>query len=182
MSDATVVKAVPASAGTTRGKPAADTPVLRDLTRAPSPTRGGLAETLSDFDAGFLVGILVGEGHFGGDGRQAQITLRMHTDHEATFSWLTRHLPGGRLYGPYDHSGRRYYQWMARGPFLRNELIPLLDRWLGPQHSDRVHERYQRMKARYGLGAPAVPAVPFVDSEGRGPTGADSESRGWPAP
>ena len=26
----------------------------------------------TQFDTGFLVGLLVGEGHFGGDGRQAQ--------------------------------------------------------------------------------------------------------------
>ena len=67
------------------------------------------------FDAGFLVGVLVGEGHFGGDGRQPQVTLRMHADHAALFRWLMERLPGSRLYGPYEHSGRRYYQWMARG-------------------------------------------------------------------
>ena len=64
-----------------------------------------MAETLdeapdvSGFDAGFLVGILVGEGHFGGDGRQPQVTLRMHTDHEALFRWLVARVPGSRLYG-----------------------------------------------------------------------------------
>jgi hypothetical protein len=124
--------------------------------------RGVAAETapaspwISDFDAGFLVGLLVGEGHFGGDARQPQITLRMHTDHAAVFSWLLEHVPGGRLYGPYHHSGRSYYQWMARGPFLRAALVPLLDRHLGPQHSERVHERFQAMKARYRLGTTAT--------------------------
>ena len=73
------------------------------------------ASTLDAFDAGFLVGILVGEGHFGGDGRQPQVTLRMHTDHAALFEWLMERFPESRLYGPYDHAGRRYYQWMARG-------------------------------------------------------------------
>jgi len=111
-----------------------------------------LIEALSSFDAGFLVGILVGEGHFGGDARQPQITLRMHTDHAAVFAWLTEHVPGGHLYGPYEHSGRRYYQWMARGPYLRQQLVPLLDRWFGPQHSGRAHDRYLQMKSRYGIG------------------------------
>jgi hypothetical protein len=37
---------------------------------------------------GFLLGLLVGEGHFGGDGRQPQISLRMHTKHERLFRWL----------------------------------------------------------------------------------------------
>src|SRR5688572_30523105 len=64
------------------------------------------------FEIGVLVGILVGEGHFGGDGRQPQVTLRMHVRHEALFLWLGAHFPGGRLYGPYHHGGRSYYQWM----------------------------------------------------------------------
>ena len=122
---------------------------------APSRTHAAgapLVDTLTGFDAGFLVGILVGEGHFGGDARQPQITLRMHTDHAAVFVWLTQHVPGGRLYGPYEHSGRRYYQWMARGAYLREELVPLLDRWMGPQHSQRANDRYLSMKSRYGIG------------------------------
>ncbi|MEO7117607.1 MAG: hypothetical protein ABIZ34_01400 [Candidatus Limnocylindrales bacterium] len=114
----------------------------------PSPAE---PQPLSAFDAGFLVGLLVGEGHFGGDGRQAQITLRMHTDHEALFTWLMTHFPGSRLYGPYDHSGRRYYQWMARSAFLRDELVPILDAHFRPDHSLRAWDRYQAMKRRYGL-------------------------------
>ncbi len=36
-------------------------------------------------------------------------------------------LPGGALYGPYHHGGRSYFQWMARGRYLREELAPLID-------------------------------------------------------
>jgi hypothetical protein len=103
----------------------------------------------SEFDIGVLVGLLVGEGHFGGDGRQPHITLRMHTDHEAVFHWLVDRFPGGRLYGPYDHSGRRYYQWMARGAYLRDVLVPLLAARLGPEHSERVYARFNAMLERY---------------------------------
>jgi hypothetical protein len=104
---------------------------------------------LSDFDAGFLIGILVGEGHFGGDGRQPQVTLRMHVDHESLFRWLMERFPDSRLYGPYDHSGRRYYQWMARGAFLRERLLPILERHLDPALDARAWERYQQMRATY---------------------------------
>ncbi len=82
---------------------------------------------LSEFDRGFLIGLLIGEGSFGGDGRQPQVVLRMHVRHEAIFLWLQERFPQCRLYGPYDHSGRRYYQWMARGRALVEELLPLLD-------------------------------------------------------
>src|SRR5713226_9271856 len=77
---------------------------------------------------GYLLGLLAGEGHFGGDGRQPQVTLRMHTRHEGIFRWLQRTFPGGALYGPYHHGGRSYYQWMARGRYLREVLAPLIDR------------------------------------------------------
>ncbi|MGH9379822.1 MAG: hypothetical protein ACRD2Z_04315 [Thermoanaerobaculia bacterium] len=106
---------------------------------------------LTSFEEGYLVGVLVGEGHFGGDGRQPQITLRMHTDHEALFRWLEGRLPGGRLYGPYHHGGRSYFQWMARGVFLRQVLVPLLDRRMRPELDGRAWSRYRQMKADYGL-------------------------------
>ena len=98
-----------------------------------------------------LVGILIGEGHFGGDGRQPHVTLRMHTDHEALFRWLERSLPNGKLYGPYHHAGRSYYQWMARGAFLRDELLPILDRYLTRELDGKTFRRFQQMKKRYRL-------------------------------
>jgi hypothetical protein len=82
---------------------------------------------LSDFDRGLLIGLLIGEGSFGGDGRQPQVTLRMHVRHEAIFTWLTERFPRCRLYGPYHHDGRHYYQWMARGQALVQDLLPFLD-------------------------------------------------------
>jgi hypothetical protein len=82
---------------------------------------------LTEFDRGLLVGLLIGEGHFGGDGRQPQVVLRMHTRHERLFRWLEARFPTARLYGPYHHSGRHYYQWMARGRALVVDLLPLLD-------------------------------------------------------
>ncbi len=106
---------------------------------------------LSSFEEGFLVGLLVGEGHFGGDGRQPHVTLRMHTDHEALFRWLERRLPGSKLYGPYHHGGRSYFQWMARGPFLRQQLLPLLERRLTAELDGKAHRRFLEMKERYRL-------------------------------
>jgi hypothetical protein len=110
-----------------------------------------VARELSQFDIGFLLGVLVGEGHFGGDGKQPHITLRMHVDHEQLFHWLTTTFPQSRLYGPYHHANRSYYQWMARGAFLRDELVPLLDRYLTEEIDRKAHERYQAMKHRYRL-------------------------------
>jgi hypothetical protein len=105
------------------------------------------------FEVGFLIGLLVGEGHFGGDGAQPHITLRMHTDHERLFAWIQRTFPGGKLYGPYNHGGRSYYQWMARGVFLRETILPLLDRHLTAELDAKSFARYRAMKERYKLGS-----------------------------
>ena len=45
-------------------------------------------ERLDDYALGVLIGVLIVEGHFGGDGVRAQITLRMHVRHERLFRWL----------------------------------------------------------------------------------------------
>jgi hypothetical protein len=103
----------------------------------------------TQFEIGFLVGLLVGEGHFGGDGRQPLVTLRMHVRHEAIFRWLEQTFPGGRVYGPYHHGGRDYFQWMARGSFLRDELTPLLERFLSPGLDEHSFDRFEQMKAHY---------------------------------
>jgi hypothetical protein len=112
---------------------------------------GTLATPVTDPVAlGFFIGLLVGEGHFGGDGRQPQVTLRMHVRHEATFRWIERTFPGGRLYGPYYHGGRSYFQWMARGDYLRNVVAPLIQRYryLLDEH---VGARFDSMCERYAI-------------------------------
>ena len=53
----------------------------------------------TQFDFGLVVGLLVGEGHFCGDGRQPHVTLRMHVRHQAIFDWLQQTFPGGRVPG-----------------------------------------------------------------------------------
>jgi hypothetical protein len=105
--------------------------------------------SLSEFDRGVLLGLLVGEGSFGGDGKQPQVTLRMHTRHEALFQWLMQRFPDTRLYGPYHHGGRSYYQWMVRGTALVRDLLPLLEEDLHPELDGHAAERFELMCRRY---------------------------------
>jgi hypothetical protein len=104
---------------------------------------------LSDLDRGILVGILVGEGSFGGDGKQPQVTLRMHVRHEALFRWLLERFPRTKLYGPYDHGGRSYFQWMARGDALVEDLLPILDELLTDEIDAYAASRFRAMRDRY---------------------------------
>ena len=104
---------------------------------------------LSDVERGLVVGVLIGEGHFGGDGKKPQITLRMHVRHEALFRWLQDRFPRARLYGPYSHGGRDYYQWMARGAALVEDVLPVVESILTEEIDDHVLERIRDMRVKY---------------------------------
>jgi hypothetical protein len=106
---------------------------------------------LDDVSLGVVLGLLIGEGHFGGDGVRAQVTLRMHVRHELLFRWLTATIPGSRLYGPYEHGGRRYFQWMVRGRALEHWLVPLIADRLDTLDSYAAG-RFHEMCVRYRLG------------------------------
>ncbi|MBV9973614.1 MAG: hypothetical protein JO135_09805 [Candidatus Eremiobacteraeota bacterium] len=112
---------------------------------------GETISPLATFDHGLLLGILAGSAHFGGDGRQPQITLKMHVRHERLLRHLLAQFPSARLYGPYFHGGRRYFQLMFRGDALRRDLIPLLDALPWERVDDYSYDRYRAMKQRYGI-------------------------------
>jgi hypothetical protein len=105
---------------------------------------------LSEFDRGLFIGLMIGEGSFGGDGKQPQVTLRMHVRHEALFRWLVDRFPRTRLYGPYHHGGRSYYQWMARGRALVDDVLPVLEDGLHPGLDAHATARFHDMCERYG--------------------------------
>jgi hypothetical protein len=112
-----------------------------------------------DLAVGFLLGLLVGEGHFGGDGRQPQVTLRMHTRHEQIFEWLRRTYPGSALYGPYHHGGRSYYQWSARGRYLREVIVPLVQRYRALL-DEYTAARFDTMCERYTIARDGAGPAP----------------------
>ena len=104
---------------------------------------------LPPFDQGLFAGLLIAHGHFGGDGKQPQITLRMHTRHEALFQWLMECFPRTRLYGPYHHGGRSYYQWMARGRALVEDVLPVLEPAITPDLDGHAAARLDAMREKY---------------------------------
>jgi hypothetical protein len=104
---------------------------------------------LTDLERGLVVGVLIGEGHFGGDGRYPHITLRMHVRHETLFRWLQQTFPRSRLYGPYNHGGREYYQWMARGVALAEDVLPVVESTLTEEIDSHVLGRVREMRSKY---------------------------------
>jgi hypothetical protein len=119
---------------------------------------------LSEFERGLVVGLLLGEGSFGGDGKQPQVTLRMHVRHEALFEWLVERFPRTKLYGPYTHGGRSYFQWMARGRALVEDLLPLLEEGLTSSLDGHAAARLQTMTERYAAFIERERARPREDA------------------
>lgn len=104
---------------------------------------------ITDIERGLVTGLLIGEGHFGGDGKQPQITLKMHVRHEALFRWLQDVFPRARLYGPYHHDGRSYFQWMVRGQVLAEDVLPVIESVLTDRIDAHVSGRISDMRAKY---------------------------------
>lgn len=103
---------------------------------------------LTGYDRGVVVGLVIGEGSFTGDGRKASLAISMHVRHRDLLEWLTEQVDGSRLYGPYHHSGRHFMRWMLRGPALAafvDEIEPDV-RGLDTHVASRIAD----MRERYG--------------------------------
>ena len=74
----------------------------------------------------------------------------MHVRHESLLRWLEERVDGSRLYGPYHHGDRDYFQWMVRGPALTEGLLPILERHIRPELDAHAHARLTSMTDRYG--------------------------------
>jgi hypothetical protein len=108
-------------------------------------------DKLSDFEKGLILGLLIGEGHFGGDGKQPQITLKMHVRHERLLRWVNNRVRWSHLYGPYHHAGRHFMQLMIRGQALRSSIGPALYSLPWEQIDDHSYSRFMTMLEKYGL-------------------------------
>jgi hypothetical protein len=105
---------------------------------------------LTDFERGFIAGLLISAGSFSGDGATPSLGVKLQADDPEPLATLSR-LLGGTIYGPYQHGSRRYAYWLLRGRPLADAL-PLFDAILPPC---RKREQYLAWKRRYGFPAPA---------------------------
>jgi hypothetical protein len=75
----------------------------------------------------------------------------MHVRHEPIFHWLKKRFPYARLYGPYHHNDRHYFQLMWRGTQLQYGIMPWLEATAWAELDPHSYGRYCAMKERYGL-------------------------------
>ncbi len=104
---------------------------------------------LSDTERGLIAGILLSEGSFGGDGKQPHVVLRKHVRHESLMRWLVARFPRSRLYGPYHHGQRSYFQWVARGAALVQDVLPILEELVVAEVDAHAAARLATMRERY---------------------------------
>jgi hypothetical protein len=103
-------------------------------------------DDLNDLERGLITGLLIGEGHFGVDGRRAQVVIGMHVRHEPLLRWLTRLFPRTVLNGPYHWRGRHFMRWTARGAGLVCDLLPAVEPVLRTGVDPHVLGRLETMK------------------------------------
>jgi hypothetical protein len=95
---------------------------------------------VQEFEIGYIMGLVVGEGSFTADRQQPCLQVKMHVRDPFPLRFLSERL-GGRVYGPYRHQGRHYFTWLLRGPDLRAAL-PLFRDYLPASWKREQFERW----------------------------------------
>jgi len=93
-----------------------------------------------EFEIGYIMGLVVGEGSFTSDRRQPCLQMKLHARDPFPLRFLADRL-GGRVYGPYHHESRSYFTWLLRGPALRSAL-PLFREHLPESWKREQFERW----------------------------------------
>jgi len=104
---------------------------------------------VTEFEKGFICGILIGEGSFTGDMDHPAIAVKMHVRSIETLQRLHDLFDGSKIHGPYLHNNRNYFLWSLRGKALINAL-PFIDE-ISVIFDSHVMGRYMRMKEKYNL-------------------------------
>lgn len=93
------------------------------------------AARFSDYDIGYAMGLIVGEGGFTGNRDAPCFSMTLKYDNRKPLEHLQR-MFGGRIYGPYEWHGRRFLSYRLRGRELK-EALPLLQRHLPASEKTR---------------------------------------------
>jgi hypothetical protein len=99
---------------------------------------------VDQFDIGYLIGLIVGEGSFTGDRRAPLLSLKMRD--QEPLQRLARSF-GGKVHGPYQHDGRHFFLYHLRGQALRSASA-LFITYLP---SGRKRRQFLVWAAKYGL-------------------------------
>lgn len=120
--------------------------------------------TVHEFEMGYIMGLVVGEGSFTSDRRQPCLQVKLHARDPFPLRFLADRL-GGRVYGPYHHESRSYFTWLLRGPALRSAL-PLFREHLPESWKREQFERWlDRHRTFFAREQQPGPPVITADTE-----------------
>lgn len=105
---------------------------------------------LEGSDAGFICGLVTGEGSFTGDRKQAVLAIKLHQDDPEPLQFI-QHRLGGKIYGPYCHQGRRYYFWRLMGRALYSALPLFYERLPESRKRDQFFAWVDKYRLRQKL-------------------------------
>ena len=100
-------------------------------------------------DEGIVVGLLIGEGSSAATGASRRSPCACTSATSRCCAGSSGRFPRSRLYGPYHHGGRRYFQWMARGEALVLESCRCSNAISRPTSTRTPHARLTAMTERY---------------------------------
>src|SRR4051794_20067913 len=80
-----------------------------------------VASTMHQFELGYVLGLIVGEGSFTADRQQPYLQVRLPARDPFPLRQLADQL-GGRVYGPYQHQSHHHFIWLLRGAELKAAL------------------------------------------------------------
>jgi hypothetical protein len=133
-------------------------------------------EPVHEFDIGYIMGLVVGEGSFSADRQQPFLQVKTHARDPFPLRYVADRL-GGRVYGPYRHQTRHYYTWMLRGPELRAAL-PLFRQYLPESWKREQFERWlDRHQLFFSRDTRAISIPSTDDAQGQEPRGANHRNR-----
>lgn len=105
---------------------------------------------LSDFEKGFVIGLVVGEGSFTGDKRQPSLDVRMRSNDPSPILFLRQHF-GGAVYHyvrtAKDGRTRDFYDYHLRGGELKRSIRFFNDHLV----ESRKREQFDEWLDRYDL-------------------------------
>jgi hypothetical protein len=120
---------------------------------------------VQEFDVGYIMGLVVGEGSFSSDRQQPLLQIRLHARDPFPLRYIADRL-GGRVYGPYRHQTRHYFIWLLRGPELR-AAVPLFRQYLPESWKREQFERWLDMHWQaLSRESPAASQLHTADTEG----------------
>jgi hypothetical protein len=101
---------------------------------------------MTDFELGYCLGLITGEGYFHHDkqGYGTHLDVKLKENDPEPLRYLLTHM-GGKTYGPYESGGRRFLIWRLNS----HELAGILDLMVERMPPSRKRDQLLRFQSAH---------------------------------